>query len=366
MGAAGTHADSLPAQACSPQMQQRPWDSVSTSGLQALKKVLEGTRGARPGRFRRASAVALPLRDGSVDAVVCDPPYDNLIDYAETGVGSLTPALRPPHRPPIYEEKPSGPAIGRPRRPTGAGPTASHGAGPGCRPRQRGSRRRNRTGMRRPNDRSGTRSDTRRAEAFSDGVLAIAITLLVLDLQSPKHEPGELLPALLRQWQSYLAYVTSFLYVGVTWLNHLAAFSRVASMDRVLHWANLGILFSIALLPFPTAVIADAVKTGNPADSRAAVGLYALVGVLVSGNWLLFFHHLSRRPDLVRPEVPKGRFATDRTRALVGVVLYTGAGAVGALFPPVALAIFFLLGVFFGLTSHGLAALPIVIRRGST
>jgi len=220
--------------------------------------------------------------------------------------------------------------------------------------------------MRRPNDRSGTRSDTRRAEAFSDGVLAIAITLLVLDLQSPKHEPGELLPALLRQWQSYLAYVTSFLYVGVTWLNHLAAFSRVASMDRVLHWANLGILFSIALLPFPTAVIADAVKTGNPADSRAAVGLYALVGVLVSGNWLLFFHHLSRRPDLVRPEVPKGRFATDRTRALVGVVLYTGAGAVGALFPPVALAIFFLLGVFFGLTSHGLAALPIVIRRGST
>lgn len=58
-------------------------------------------------------------------------------------------------------------------------------------------------------------SDTSRAVAFSDAVLAIVITLLVLDLRPPEHEPGRLLPALLDQWPTYLAYVTSFLYVGV-------------------------------------------------------------------------------------------------------------------------------------------------------
>ncbi|GAX51335.1 DUF1156 domain-containing protein [Streptomyces olivochromogenes] len=59
------------------------WDSVSDSGLQALKKVIQGSDAGRPGRFRRASAIALPFRDGSVDAVVTDPPYYNMIDYAD-------------------------------------------------------------------------------------------------------------------------------------------------------------------------------------------------------------------------------------------------------------------------------------------
>ena len=75
-------------------------------------------------------------------------------------------------------------------------------------------------------DRSGPRSDTGRAEAFSDGVLAIVITLLVLDLRPPGHEPGQLLPALLDQWPSYLAYVTSFLSHG---LDELPAVARRGS-----------------------------------------------------------------------------------------------------------------------------------------
>ena len=96
--------------------------------------------------------------------------------------------------------------------------------------------------MSQSDERSGHRSDTGRAEAFSDAVLAIVITLLVLDLQPPEHRPGQLLTALLDQWPTYLAYLTSFLYVGVVWLNHKAAFNRISQMDRGLHWANLAIL----------------------------------------------------------------------------------------------------------------------------
>lgn len=80
------------------------------------------------------------------------------------------------------------------------------------------------TGSAQPDD-LGT--DTTRAEAFSDGVFAIIITLLVLDVGVPEHEPGGLLEGLLAQWPTYLAYVTSYLYVGVVWLNHKATFRRI-------------------------------------------------------------------------------------------------------------------------------------------
>src|SRR5690242_15895279 len=99
-------------------------------------------------------------------------------------------------------------------------------------------------------------SDTSRAEAFSDSIFAIIITLLVLDLKPPQIEPSRLLFGLLQQWPTYLAYVTSYCYIAVVWLNHKHAFMRIRLMNRGLHWTNLGILFTTALLPFPTAVIA--------------------------------------------------------------------------------------------------------------
>lgn len=70
-----------------------------------------------------------------------------------------------------------------------------------------------------------TRSDTNRAEAFSDAVIAIVITLLVLELTPPETEPGELLAGLLGQWPTYLAYAASYIYLAVIWLNHKSAFS---------------------------------------------------------------------------------------------------------------------------------------------
>ena len=215
-------------------------------------------------------------------------------------------------------------------------------------------------------DRSGSWSDTGRAEAFSDAVLAIVITLLVLDLQPPEHRPGQLLTALLDQWPTYLAYLTSFLYVGVVWLNHKAAFHRIRQMDRGLHWANLAILLTTSLLPFPTAVIADAVEAGDSADVRAAVGLYALVGVLVCVSWWWFFHYLGRHPELTEEDVHDRFFPRERIRALVGMLLYAAAGVIGGLVaPPLALVAFFALAVFYGVTSHGLSELSVVSRRGS-
>lgn len=214
--------------------------------------------------------------------------------------------------------------------------------------------------------REGTvvQSDTGRAVAFSDAVFAIIITLLVLDLRPPEVEAGELFFGLLQQWPTYLAYVTSYLYVAVVWLNHKAAFTHVRTMDRGLHWANLGILFTTALLPFPTAVISNTMRKGNLADEVTAVGLYALVGAMLCASWLAFFFYLSRHPQLLQEDRDSQFFARESTRAWVGVVSYSVAGVLGCLLSPwVGLAIFLLLPLFYGITSHGLDSLPRRARR---
>ena len=82
-------------------------------------------------------------------------------------------------------------------------------------------------------------AESNRVEAFSDGVLAIAITLLVLDLRTAGH-PGHVGGDLLAQWPTYLAYVASFIYIGVVWVNHHALFTRIASVDTGLLNVSLG------------------------------------------------------------------------------------------------------------------------------
>jgi len=104
-------------------------------------------------------------------------------------------------------------------------------------------------------------AESNRVEAFSDGVLAIAITLLVLDLHTAGH-PGHVGGDLLAQWPTYLAYVASFIYIGVVWVNHHALFNRIASVDTGLLWCNLALLLAASVLPFPTAELAFAMGQG--------------------------------------------------------------------------------------------------------
>jgi uncharacterized membrane protein len=208
------------------------------------------------------------------------------------------------------------------------------------------------------------RYDTVRVEAFSDGVFAVAITLLAVDLVPPVHRPGDLLHALLDQWPVYVSFLASFLYVGVMWMNHHATFTRIRRMDRGLRFANLAILLHTVLIPFPTAVMSATLQESNVADSRAAVALYALIGALMCASWLVFFHYLTSRPHMVEDDVPERFFHAERTRAWVGVALYCVAGVLGtALDPLVALAIFLALPIFYGVTSEGLLEMRWVGER---
>ncbi|MEF2979315.1 TMEM175 family protein [Subtercola sp. YIM 133946] len=210
---------------------------------------------------------------------------------------------------------------------------------------------------------TATRSEPGRAIAFSDAIIAIVITLLVLDLRPPDTEPGGLLAGLLDEWPTYLAYAASYTYLAVIWLNHKAAFTRIREMDVGLQWANLGILATLALVPWPTAVIANTARTGNPTDERVAVALYALVGALLCLSWLVFFWYLARHPELTKENVDDRYFARERPRALIGVLLYLAAGTAGLLIDPlIASVIFLLLPAFYALTSHGIDQMPLFGR----
>jgi uncharacterized membrane protein len=210
-------------------------------------------------------------------------------------------------------------------------------------------------------------AETDRLETFSDSVLSITLTLLVAEIVRPQHASGQLLERLTEQWASYIAFLASFWYAGVIWLNHRAVFARVRYCDRSLHLANLFLLLTSALIPFPTAVLSTAIQIGNQFDAKVAVALYAAIAGAMCLAWLVVFHVLSVHPYLVEDGVDPDFFPKERFRATLGVVLYTIAGVAGWLSTPkVALLIFLALPVFYGVTSEGLTETRIRLQFGRT
>jgi uncharacterized membrane protein len=120
---------------------------------------------------------------------------------------------------------------------------------------------------------------TARLETFSDGVFAVAITLLVLGLAIHAN-PGQLGHALARYWPHYATYVVSFLTIGIIWMNHHAQFERIEHADRTLMVLNLILLMFVTLIPFPTGLLATYLHAG--ADEHVAAAVYAATLLLMS------------------------------------------------------------------------------------
>jgi uncharacterized membrane protein len=133
--------------------------------------------------------------------------------------------------------------------------------------------------------------ETTRVEAFSDGVFAIAITLLVLNLAVPQagKTHGQLAHQLRLEWPSYAAYAVSFLVIGIIWVNHHSMFRMIVRADRPLLFINLMLLMVVAVIPFPTGLMAAYIRHGS-ADSHLAAAVYSATMLAMSfcfaGLWI--------------------------------------------------------------------------------
>jgi uncharacterized membrane protein len=191
------------------------------------------------------------------------------------------------------------------------------------------------------------RSQTARLEAFSDGVFAIAVTLLILEIHVPARQHAETLGhELLRIWPSYLGYLTSFLTIGVMWINHHHVFELIARVDRTMLLLNTLLLMLIAFVPFPTAVLAEFIETGG---ARSAAVLYGATLTLTAMTYFAWWRYASAGRRLIGDEVPD-EVVDDITRAYIpGTLLYAGAALLAFLQPWVSAAAYLAIAVFYAL-----------------
>ena len=174
--------------------------------------------------------------------------------------------------------------------------------------------------------------------ALSDGVFAIAMTLLILEIALPATRRAEedLPKALLALWPRYLAYVLSFVVIGRFWVVHHQAFRLIARYDAVLMWLNLLLLMFVSFLPFPTAVV------GAHNGSPAAAVLYAAAVVLTGTASSAYWWYASGRGRLLRPDVGAARVTALRARALSSPVFFALTLPIAAFAPYAAEILWFL------------------------
>jgi uncharacterized membrane protein len=185
---------------------------------------------------------------------------------------------------------------------------------------------------------------TGRMEAFSDGVFAIAVTLLVLDIAIPAGTGAHLLRSVARLWPSYLGYVVSFSTIGAIWLGHNAITDYLERADAGFLRRGLLLLLVVAFLPFPTKLFADFIREDRP--ERVAVTIYG-ISLLVASLLLLVLWRYTVHVRLVRPD------ADDEELQLLTKRLTPGLGGylvliIAGLFAPIVAAVGYLaIAIFF-------------------
>jgi uncharacterized membrane protein len=190
---------------------------------------------------------------------------------------------------------------------------------------------------------------TNRLESFSDGVIAVAVTLLVLDIHVPEASSHEsLLHALLHNWPHYAAYVVSFMTIGIIWINHHAMISRLAQADHSILILNLLLLMSIVLLPFATELMAAYLRASSGQSLAAGVygGAFLLMAVAFA---VLNRHILLARAHMLSTELPLHERRRILARSISGLAPYVVATILAAVSAYATLAICGALAVFYAL-----------------
>jgi uncharacterized membrane protein len=185
---------------------------------------------------------------------------------------------------------------------------------------------------------------TQRLEAFSDGVFAIAVTLLVLEIAVPAGSQHDLLGAFLNQWPSYLAYVVSFSTIGALWLEHSLITEYLDQVDAILVRLNLLLLLVVSFLPFPTRLLAEYLNSDNA--ERVAVSIYGLT-LLVALSLLSVLWRYAVRAHLARTDMTDDELTALTRRLTPGLAGYVVLLGLGLFRPIIAVIGYLAIAIFF-------------------
>jgi uncharacterized membrane protein len=172
------------------------------------------------------------------------------------------------------------------------------------------------------------KSDAQRVQAFSDGVFAVLITVLVLELKPPS---AHTFSALLPLWPTGLSYVVSYVFIAIVWVNHHHLFSYAQTATPRLVWSNFAHLFSVSLIPFATEWIADSRLAGAP------VAVYASIFVLVNITYIALCTEVVDRP--AHDDVPHRLRRLLRMRSFITIFAFAAAALVALRWPVIAMAL---------------------------
>jgi uncharacterized membrane protein len=187
--------------------------------------------------------------------------------------------------------------------------------------------------------------NTTRLEAFSDGVFAIAATLLVLDLHVPEDAADGLGAALAAQWPAYAAYLVSFLTIGIIWVNHHALIAHARRADRTLLFLNLFLLLTASVIPFPTSLLGDYVTAAE--GSHVAAAVYGGVMVANAVAFTALWRHVTHTARLLGGHMTPQRARQESRLFSIGLVAYAAGIALSFLSATAALVLYGLVAVFY-------------------
>jgi uncharacterized membrane protein len=194
--------------------------------------------------------------------------------------------------------------------------------------------------------------ETGRIEAFSDGVFAIAITLLVLELHIPETSEGDspihFLNALKMQWPGYIAFIISFFSIFIIWVNHHKIFKQIYKRNTGLMFANGFILFLVSLVSYPSALLAKFFLTDS---KQLSVTIYTGLFVLINLAFNLLWQQATLDKKLLRPGISDAAIRQLRNNYLYGFPTYLAAFVISFFYPDLALLICVLLWIFWAASS---------------
>ena len=192
--------------------------------------------------------------------------------------------------------------------------------------------------------------ETDRLEAFSDGVFAFAITLLVLGLYDPTTRGDSLLGGLLAEWPTFFASATSFMTILIMWMNHHNMFNYIKRVSREFMLLNGLLLLFITLTPFTTLLVSEHLLHS---DANTAAAFYAGSFFLLGVVWNILWHNASHHHNLISERVPPNQVKRVARQYLIGPFFYAVAFAVAFVSAIASVLLIILVAAFYGVTATG-------------